>query len=207
MAAFLSPANVASNLGRHSCLDLSLPSSKDGCAAVRTHKDSFKKWDWRTRGLKGRGSTTRLYTCEILCCCRRWFFGPDKSVWRGSPLISTVNVSISDVQADISEHSDSSSKTPVKTKTSKAAILTQVNATARSTPVLHLWVSGEHLIYVIYVSPLFLFAFLDLPEVCKPQDEQLHWQPRISICAAGSDKKVCSPSKWYKAVDNCVSWV
>lgn len=51
--------------------------SKDGCAAVRTHKDSFRKWDWRIRGLEW-GFTTRLYTCEILCCCRQLFFGPAK---------------------------------------------------------------------------------------------------------------------------------
>lgn len=58
-------------------------------------------------------------------------------------------------------------------------MLTQVNAAARSTPVLHLCFSGEHLIYVIYVSPLFLFAFLNFTEVCKHQDEQLHWQPQL----------------------------
>lgn len=38
-------------------------------------------------------------------------------------------------------------------------MLTQMNATARSTPVLHLCLSRDHLIYVIYASPLFLFAF------------------------------------------------
>lgn len=38
-------------------------------------------------------------------------------------------------------------------------MLTQMNATARSTPVLHLCLSGEHLIYVIYVSPLFYLPF------------------------------------------------